>query len=257
MNARGSITVSLLVLLPLLLTALSVLSALYIILKADSVSRHVCRVTLLSAQTNVANDLANLMKLNPKARALRQAREIAEKARLFAVGPKRVAAEAALRAVIVKQNLLAAEQKRLISKAKLTSRRAPLQARREIYRSLNQIKWTNTDADLNSNSSSRGFRLNTEVQTALFDVTPEPKDSLTPDYLPSPEFSKHQEMTIDWKFDAIALLPSWLQAFLKTSALEAKADCSATLERPVVSTTKKLKLKGGEKWVAKLKPGKS
>ena len=239
-NQKGFASVTLLILTPLIVAAVAVLAAGYLILKADGQTRHLCRVRLLSAQAKVSADLRDLMALNAQAANLRTERQLADnEVRAAAEFPPLLpAAQAHQVSVIARQLTLAMNQKRLILHATMESKMAPVQTSHEVQDTLTSLGLTQTEDHF-----SIGFRGKT--QTASFDVVASPKSNLTPDYNPSRDFENKQVMKISWSFQASALLPAWLRPLAVSSNIRARAECSAGLK------------KGDQQWQASLNADKS
>ena len=228
MNQRGSITISLLVLTPLFLAVLACSAGTYLTIRTDAKSRHICRVQLLSSQMRVAQLLEDLLALNSSAHRLRREREIADRNVRLAPPAVKFIAVAHQLTVIGRQLVLAAKQKELILRGKLESFKGPSSASRKISEGLahDQALFSDRSVQLSAKTS---------VDVAFFDVVPEPRGSLTPDYLPSANFERRQTMRLRWQMSVGPLLPSWLtdsfttQKFL--AQLKLKAECSATLRK--------------------------
>lgn len=212
-----------LVLLPVLVSMITVAAAAMLMLSTDAELKHECRTTLLDAQDEIAGDLESLMKLNESARALRKARASAEIAARTAIAPPAVAAaQAALLAVKAQQAALAARQLALLFRAKSKSRSAPLKAKLKLHRSLRE------KARL---IEARDRGVETRLRSASFDVVASPSDSITPDYNPAPGFSASQEMSVDAEWSVTTLLPDWLRRWLGRDDLKMKTTCRATIAK--------------------------
>jgi hypothetical protein len=243
-NQSGSINLILLAILPLILAVSAVLAASYLTLKADAKLKHLCRNELLASQETVADRLNKLIKLNPLAKALRAARSAAEKSVLLAPTPEaKAAAQLTLDAVIAKQSVLATEQRALYTEARAASQLRPLNLKIILARTLYQ------DPSRQDSSRREGNRLNLDfkshVRTGSFEIEMSPKDSLTPDYRPSPRFAEDETVTASWAFNLKAWIPEWTKSILGSFAgsfnEQFKGSCSAGVE------------KGDLKWTAKLK----
>lgn len=239
MNDRGSVSLAVLILTPLILASLALLAASYLLIKNDGDLRHLCRVQLLDSQERVRVILKNLMSLNKEARLLRRKRQIAERAVAMAPSPgEKTLALAALELVVIEQATLAARQQTLILRGRHESNIAPRATRHAIERTLRRARWVQSDS-----REALGFR--SDLSVGSFDVVADPPGSPTPDYNPSPRFSEHQRMRVVWSFQISGLLPKWIQMLLKEPRLKFQANCSASLEGK------------GDKWQPKLTVDKS
>lgn len=227
MNQRGFALTALLILMPALLAVLAVISAAYLALADDAKTRHECRVELLRAQTQIAEDLRDLMALNPEASALRSELQAA-----LAGGPEMAPEVATLEA---QQMLLAARQEALIARATAHAAGSPELA-------LARVSAAHTGQSARLRRSDPSFHGST--RPATFDVIATPPGSLTPNYEPSPMFSQRLEMKVSWGYQLASFLPRWLIRLLGEPRLETNAECTATLE------------KEGTRWQAKLKRAK-
>ncbi len=224
MNARGSVLIGALVLVPVLISIFIVVAATYLMLRSDGRSRHACRVELLRSQEKVSRLLTQLIELNPKAAALRLEREVAEREVALTIGePANVAAQANLALVIAKQTVHAIKQQKLITAARMESRLGPSRASQEIRTTLS------LDQSAYQAGEARSFSFKTK--TGAFDLIATPSDSITPDYQPSARFMTSQNMQVEWQLDLKSLLPAWIADLLPTEGLALKAECSATLQK--------------------------
>lgn len=222
MNERGFVTAGLLVLTPLLITIIALAAAAYFLLTSDSAARHECRLQLLKAQSEVANDLNKLLEMNDEALRLRLRREQAEAHVIATSGtPAVVFAEMELNAVINQQTFFAAQQRALILHARTISQQGP--ARAQIH--------VRPAAERTRARQDTPLQLQAAQKLGAFTVIASPLNSLTPDYQPAPRFSQHQEMRLQWSFLIDRFLPGWLRQYLATSGLHARAQCSATIEK--------------------------
>ncbi len=236
MSERGMVTAGLLILTPLALSLIALTMAAYLVLVADSRSRHFCRVELLRNQEEVARDLKALMDLNPRARALRHRRTIARAklASAAAGSPAAMTAGAELAQVELEQKDLASKQQSLILRARSRSRAAPPKVLVDLHLRVREMQ---------AAGAAKAWRASAKL--ASFELIAFPPASTTPDYYPGPGFPNGQEMSLTWSFPAESLLPAWLRPLAAASGLQVRAECSATLE------------KEKEKWVAKLRTARS
>jgi hypothetical protein len=227
MNKRGSVVVSLLILMPLLVAILAVSVAVHLTIRTDAKSRHVCRTELLRSQEKTARALTELLALNPRAKTLRHEREVADRAwQMAPTPPLKAAALIRLTFVIAKQVALAAQQKMLIAKGKSESHLGPQRVSRSVSAALaeDQALYRARAIELGSRASA---------QSASFDLVATPSASLTPDYQPSRMFEERQTMRIRWQLAIGPLLPEWISHLLSLEfgRLKLKAECAATLRK--------------------------
>ncbi len=222
-KSSGFISITLVALLPLLVAVIAVIAASYLVLRADSRTRHVCRTGLLQAQTEVQIHLKKLLGMNTEAQALRAKRTAAEVQLAASLGTP-AAAEAAveLQEVEAAQLAFGALQKKELFEARMLSSSSP-------GRTLSAVQSEVSGAAL-VNRGSR-MRARGHVQSAKFDVIATPPDSPTPDYQPSLRFRDRQVMTVSWEFDLRDFLPAWTRPFVDIADLSGKAGCSTTLEK--------------------------
>ena len=181
---RGMISV--LVLMPLLITLLAVVVAGSLVLKSHKARLKQCREITANSQHILAAGMARLTRLNPQARRLQN-----EQVRLQHLltlptldpGTKAVVT-AALARVRVNQRLLAAQQKSIIR----TSQRGAEKILRE--------------------AQAMGFR---ETSPKVpFSLYPWPPFSASPVYRVPVHFSRLQALKLDWRDSLAQILPSWL-----------------------------------------------
>jgi|GEM_PF-4528626 len=217
-------TVEFLALMPLLLSVLATIAGASLLFKANSHLRHECRVSVLNSQRTVAEKLRALIKMNPRAQALR-AEAAAAQAELeasAAIPGALPAAEANLLRVRLERIAFAAAQQALIQQARGLSFAAPLRARSAVMEGLVKETHENKVATPPVRSSSRPGR---------FSVIATPEGDLTPDYNPSPTFVKDQVVDVDVTVEVGSLLPDWLRKLLPTGGLEISSHCQATIEK--------------------------
>jgi len=223
MNERGSVTIAVIALMPLLLAVAAVIFASYLLIIADAQARHVCRTELLRAQDDIQRILDQLFALNPQARILRLRREAAQAKAAATVGtPAHPVALAELQAVIQAQLAFALKQKKWIALAQARAQLAP-------FRTLSKVRsvFHARQERINEKRSLDDWR--TTRKTPRIHLQKTPAHSLTPDYKPGPQFHISQEMRVSWSFAITSLLPTWLRPFAKASGLRMNAGCSATL----------------------------
>lgn len=232
MNQRGFLVASLLILMPFFMSAFAVIASAFLLLRGDWASRHACRVELLNAQAQAAEDLEKLLALNDQAETWRLKRADAESALRLAERGAKVGASAYLGVVKAQQLAFAAQQKALILHARFISRTAPTGA----------ITKISTAAQ--TASATRTLLPASQTRAGTFPLVAKPPGSPTPEYRPAPGFSKDQTMRVRWSYPVAVFLPEWIARHLKLNQLTAAAECAATIER---ETDKEI-----EKWRPKI-----
>lgn len=237
MDRNGFATAALLILLPLVLTAIAVIaSGLLVSYAADGVT-HRCRQELLGTATRMAASVEALFLLNHEAEALRLRRKMAEAEVAATIGtPLLMKAQANLALVIQAQVALARRQSILLTLARAEgasgSTRALLAARSN-FESLRRF------LNLRAGQASSW-----RPEASTVPLVVKPLGSLTPDYLAPPDFQTSTEMSLSWSIPLSTLLPEWLSHLASVGDLKLKSTCTARLE------------KEKQRWIAKLKPGK-
>lgn len=225
MNEKGSVTVTLIALLPFLTAVMSVTLAIYLLLSNDARLRHACRTELLRAQSDVAKNINALFELNPQATRLRLRLKAAQAKAAATIGtPAHAAALAELQFVIRLQLALALEQKRWLTQARLTTRLAPSRTSARLHQEAKTSWLLAGDTKTLSN-----WRLVNKPAVLTLDSSP--KFSLTPDYQAPPGFSEMQKIRLRWSMKTKSLLPAWMRLFIGFSDLETSGSCSATLKK--------------------------
>lgn len=201
--------VSLVALVPLLLLVIVTIAAVQLALKRKLSAQAICVGEGLKLQAGLRTTLDSLLNLNPKAQALRAEHAAAVRAVQVAIatanGPGLVAARAALAGVEAAQVALAARQKSLLMQARWQRG----EAKHRMERALRP---------LNPQQFNSGQRLSAPGLA----VVPKPSTSITPDYVPVPNFSRQQSQSFSFSLDlGSRFLPlSWIQS----------AHCEVTLK---------------------------
>ncbi len=215
-----------LILLPFLISVLSLIAGSVLLLNADARLKHDCRTSVLNSQREVASKLSELISLNLPAKALRVERTLAENelrlATLAANPPAVTIAKAHLLSVQLRQNALMIRQKALVVLARSKSMAAPAKAKAAVLGGLTKV------------SQENGVRmpgLRSSVRAGIFDVETEPKGDVTPDYKPSPQFTARQTVDLNVDLELGPLLPEWLRNLLPTKGLKLNTHCQGTIER--------------------------
>jgi hypothetical protein len=228
-NQRGVSTIFLLGLLPFFLALGFGFAAFSLAFKSYVQAQHRCRVHVLRAQHRMAGSLNKLLELNPRARTLRTERTAADRSVTAAASfpPALAAAKAWQASVIALQLQLAAQQRTLLSTARMDGAQ-------EL-------------SELNLESGRIGVQLGGVPPTRL-KVLARPMSDLSPDYEVVPVFEKAQEIRLTWKIPQ----RTYFKIAFKTIPPNASKDfgvlsgaCAATMKR----------LNG--KWIGALSEGKS
>lgn len=205
--------VTTLVLLPLLLALALSLGAAFLVLQRKSLAQAVCVQEATRLQTNLRPILRKLLAMNPEAGRLRIKRLAADRALKAAVSsgypPAIAVAEAAEAAAIAAQTALHARQEILLAQA--DGLRADGQTRLR-WRAARLGAW---------NVSARTF-----FPRALA-VEPRPLGSLSPDYVPVMNFTRHQQQRYRFEVD---LLKDWPGPRLDVEGRQA-SECSVSLKQ--------------------------
>lgn len=171
--------VSLLSLVPLLFTLIAGLGLLLFAIRKKSMAQSLCVRAGLQMQTQLSHTLTDLLKMNPKAQALRKRRALADRQLQLAMLsgiPKAIAlAQAAQKAVILEQLQLRTRQELKFSEAA----RIRIRHARELRSDLRVLQVKRMDSKL--------------AYPRALAVRATPLTSLSPDYDPVPDFTKAQE----------------------------------------------------------------
>lgn len=234
MNQKGSILFSTLVLMPMLLAVTLVIAAAFLLLRQYSHDLHNCRVSVLSANEKMAENLEQLLALNPQATALREERRLLEAAaKTGSGGYGQAAVLARLAVVIAKQAALRAKQLSLIMTAEQFAN-----LRLQKMKSQFSQNFAHQQRLLLGTASKK---FNSRVPLAKLRLIASPLGDASPSYETVPNFSQQQEITIDWKIDLKGLIPEWFG--LKDQSVIFSGQCSGTIS------------KGGRKWQSHLTVG--
>jgi len=205
--------VSLLAILPLLLTLLVSVGAVFYVLKRKSLAQSICVQQAARMQQDLKLPLKKLLHLNPKATSLRAQRVKADSSLLAATAsgyPPAIAAAQAMRtAVIVQQTALGAQQIALLFEAQ----RLRDQGQRELRRRV---------APLAAKAiQSRSFYFRPLA------VEPKPPVDLSPNYETVAGFSTFQQHAFYFQVDLLAGFPAVEK--LNINAIQ-PTNCSVTLQ---------------------------
>lgn len=188
------------------------MSAAFYFMKRKSLAQAHCVQQAAQLQNQLKDTLDKLLRLNPKAKALRAQREAADnalKAALSSANPYAIAAaQAYWAAVVLQQVALKTQQQALLARAE-NQRQA---GHRQLRERLTSLRVTAVD--------SRQF-----YWRALA-VEAHPPSSLTPDYNPLPMFESMQQHRFRFQVD---LRPAFA-AVLPSLNLRQYTECSVTLK---------------------------
>ena len=171
--------------LPLALTLVASVVYGYMVLRKKSLAQSHCVQQASLLQRDLKANLESLLKLNPRARALRRQREVADRALKAAIQSKVpaaiAAATAAWTAVYLQQVELRGQQEQLLRQAEIRREVGQRQLREKIYplRARNMI-------------AKKMYWRSLAVEAV-------PPTSLTPDYVPLPAFPNLQQQK--YRFD--------------------------------------------------------
>ncbi len=204
----GSISLTVLVILPFLVGCAVVLVAIFIVLKSHSQTQHMCRKGLLRAEQQRLDGMHRLMALNVRAQILRAKRQTAEAVLAAALvsNPAAVpAARAKLLLVHNQQLVLSTKQKSLIFSINAKTRSQILALRSSLQSSVaRSVRYL-------GGGSGTAFGWSAAERRPLA-VDAQPASSLTPDYFPAQRFSRLQLMRLQWQIQPLELLPRWMKS---------------------------------------------
>lgn len=208
---NGFSTITLVAVLPIVLSIFAFLGFHSLDLTSTMAHRHLCRTTLLNAQNTSKNDLVELLGLNPLARSLEleKRRVLANMAR--SPHPVVIAAlTARLTQIHIKKLQLSQRQQRIIQRSN-----------RNIKLSLEKLK---TELRRLSLQEGKKWRALAHVKTSFLDskaptlsVRPTAMSVLAPTYEPLPNFEKIQSTHIFWRTEFISS-GFWKQILWKRSS---------------------------------------
>lgn len=214
-STAGFALVALLAAMPLMISVLVGLSLAAMALKNRTELFATCRAEVWNAQKDMSQMLRNLVSLNPRAKALRAQRKLAEaevKAARASMNPPLIAAAETHRALILnRQMYLRAEQERILFQAR---------ARRAMAR-----------AQMNQAAHAKQGRV-TDFFSPVTALAVErfPPHDLTPDHTPKPGFAGEQKLQFRWHAELFQGTPEWLLKSAALSRLRFNGECSATLK---------------------------
>jgi hypothetical protein len=229
MNQRGFLTVSLLILMPLILAICAVAFAGALSIRATEKTEFICRQGALEAQNNMLESYQKLITLNPAARMLRAA-DKASKVSLV------IPFYGALSSVSlqVARSIFHSVQLGIITAANLRLTKDLLNLKLNLAKSLGL--------------SSYGFVQAEIVNSPRLAVEAKPPMDLTPDYFAKKDFEDLQLIQFKWTIRIDQLLPDFLIRLISTQSdsparLEMKLKCASSVQK---------KQSVGDEWQATL-----
>jgi hypothetical protein len=190
-NERGQISIAAVILLPLVVMLIGGMLILGLALAVEAKATTACRIRMARSQTSASTALAQLTKLNVKAKALETTRQSALKtlkATILVPNPAaRAAALALLRSVELAQAPVRKKQLYWLSKGKQASSMVPSLAKQGVLESIPERlrPWMNF------------ARIETRVP--LFRMVASSPTHLTPTYFPATDFQHSQNGVLKWK----------------------------------------------------------
>ncbi len=248
----GAVSLTILAILPFIAVSAVVVMAIFIVLRTQSDTQHICRKSLMRVEQKRLDGLHRLMLLNVRAKVLRMKRQKAEieLAIATAANPAGIpAAQAKLMLVHKHQLVLSVQQKKLIFSINFKTRVEVWNVRTKLQSSI--IK----SASLFGGTSRLAF-IGSSLQYGPLAIEARPAMSLTPDYFPAPQFTRRQVVRVQWQFRPIELLPQWMKvkgwglgassANSPIGSLKLRSQCATTAEP----------IERSEKWRARLEADK-
>lgn len=221
---EGLVTVLFLTILPLAIALLVIIGSSGSALVFYHRAQQRCRVELLKIQGDVANQLSQLVRLNPRAFQLRIEEQMARRA-LAAASGNAVAYAAALanyQRVIAQQIGLAKIQRAYWSSAKL----GLVRGRTSLHQAMQQeARWFER---FESGSVYREV-ISIAISGGILPIYQAPLASLTPDYRLGPSFAFLQALIVRWKIDLARVIPGWMRPYL-IGITDLNGECSATIQ---------------------------
>jgi hypothetical protein len=204
--------VSLLALVPFLVTLLTCVAAALYALKRKVLAQSICIQQAAQMQRDLSGPLQKLLHLNAKAASLRAARAKADvavqTAEASGLVPAIAAAKAVETAVILRQTALRGQQLALLAEAQ----RIRDQGQRDLRLNAGKIGASHMD--------SRVYYYRPLA------VQPRPPESLTPNYEPVPFFEQAQQHRFRFDVDLLGNFPTYMEL----NTVQA-TECAVTLER--------------------------
>jgi hypothetical protein len=222
----GFTVVMIVAIVPMLLLALSILSAGCILLLKWRQTHELCQRSLYQTQKKAGDRFNELFGLNPEATRLRAERKAAEHAMKLAIffPPAFAAAEAYYTSVVQRQIVLRAKQESLKTLIRV-------EGNRNLHTLSNELR------------SERGIDGWPTITPLRLSIRQSPPAALTPNHDPLNNFSILQAVKGRWMINPGEVFPKWLTRFVPKLDRVA-GTCAATL-----------KLKG-DQWVPVLGEGK-
>lgn len=185
-SSRGFGNLTLMAMLPFLLTVLLAGSLFATHLKDWNQQHHFCHQQLLEHQNRLRSHLVKLLRLNPKARSLRlqeKAARIALRAALASRHPAAIsAAQLNLQRIHKKQGLLDQQQKLILTWAKSEALKFKTQIRLQLQKQKPQ------------------FHSSPQTPSYPLAVRALPPMGLAPEYIPVADFAQHQSLGLEFEW---------------------------------------------------------
>ncbi len=212
---RGYIMSLLLLSLPVFAGALMVLTALIFCIRNHDRAQSYCFKQSLGAQENLKTALRDLLKLNPKAKKLRQKQK-----RLTRLYRKALSIGEPISISVLKARLLFLKKQRIL----LDTRQKQILTQSRQY-------VTKAYADFKKIKSFGAQQINKAHHRPYpLAVSAHPKGGLAPVYRPLSRFSANQALSFSWKIPLDYSLPMWLRKVFFEQKLSSY-QCSATIKK--------------------------
>lgn len=219
---EGSVLTQILVLLPILLSALLGLTTFLYSLKIWKEEYHLCRTEAIQLQQELSTSLSQILRLNVLARSLQIAETTAKvvlAAAITSMNPKAIiAATKALRKIESKQKLLGLKQKAWIQRGRL-------------FLIKRQLKLRTTIAARHSPLSAESLRIKSPSPLAISPAKPHPR---APVYRLQEPFLELQSIQLRWQANLLSRLNpeiSGLHSMQDHGEFSFRITCKATLQK--------------------------
>ncbi len=217
-NERGQISFAAVILLPIVVMIVGGILVLGLALAVEAKATTACRLRMAKSQNTVGNALAELTKLNVKAKALETTRQSALKALKASILIPNPAARAAalslLRTVELAQAPVRKKQLYWLAKGKQASSMVPSLAKQGVLESIPK--------------GLRPWLISARIETRAprFRMVASSPTHLTPTYFPAPDFQQSQNGVLKWK----STVKNPVNAAVDDLFPEIEFGCSMTLE---------------------------
>jgi hypothetical protein len=213
LNQRGIATVFTLAFVPLFLVLLYLLLQLFLAMQLHAATHFQCRRLLLRGQTQLGLLLTQLLAMNREARTLQEEETMAKIMLANAVFPAAIAAaQAKLKAVQLRQEVLGLAQRSVLLAARARAARMPFEVQ--------------TTAEFReAQFTAQGL-----PHPKGLAVEPQPPFSRAPVYTPVPGFETAQTARLRWRVRLKNLIPRFLAPHLALPQYM-NGHCAATLRK--------------------------